>query len=154
MVDARPPATTLPARGDGKDVNAVIMQLTVSALLVAFMILVAGLARIARPVAPLDEATARTLLAGEFPDLSPDYLWISGDGAGVIARAGEDALVVYRLGDSWVARTMPWASALLAPVRRGKVLLKLRDPAAPLARLAVSGVTPWPPENPQEALAA
>lgn len=134
--------------------TTILLQLTVSALLVAFMILVAGLARIARPVAPLDEASARSLLAGEFPDLSPGYLWLAGDGAGAIARAGEDALVVYRLGDSWVARTMPWRLALLAPVKRGKVLLKLRDPAAPLARLTVSGVTPWPPENPQEALAA
>lgn len=134
--------------------NAILLQLAASAVLVAFMILVAGLARIARPVAPLDEASARTLLAGEFPDLSPDYLWLAGDGAGVIARAGEDALVVYRLGDSWVARTMPWRQALRAPVKRGKVLLKLRDPAAPLARLAVSGVNPWPPENPQGALAA
>lgn len=134
--------------------NAVLLQLTASAVLVAFMILVAGLARIARPAAPLDEASARTLLAGEFPDLSPDYLWIAGDGAGVIARAGEDALVVYRLGDSWVARAMPWRLALMAPVKRGKVLLKLRDPAAPLARLTVSGVNPWPPEDPQEALAA
>jgi len=135
-------------------VNATLIQLTVSALLVAFMILVAGLARIARPVAPLDEASARALLAGEFPDRAPDYLWIAGDGAGVIARAGQDALVVYRLGDSWVARSMPWKLALLAPVRRGKVLLKLRDPAAPMARLTVSGVTPWPPESAEEALAA
>lgn len=134
--------------------NAILLQLAASAVLVAFMILVAGLARIARPVAPLDEASARTLLAGEFPDLSPDYLWLAGDGAGVIARAGEDALVAFRLGDSWVARTMPWRQALRAPVKRGKVLLKLRDPAAPLARLAVSGVNPWPPENPQGALAA
>ncbi|MBI5942174.1 MAG: hypothetical protein HY859_17335 [Caulobacterales bacterium] len=118
------------------------------------MILVAGLARIARPVAPLDEASARALLAGEFPDLPPNYLWIAGDGAGVIARAGEDALVAYRLGDSWVARSMPWPLALSAPVKRGKVLLKLRDPAAPMARLTVSGVNPWPPENPREALAA
>ena len=134
--------------------TTILLQLTVSALLVAFMILVAGLARIARPVAPLDEASARSLLAGEFPDLSPGYLWLAGDGAGAIARAGEDALVVYRLGDSWVARTMPWRLALLAPVVRGRVLLKLRDPAAPMARLAVSGISPWPPENAEESLAA
>ncbi len=118
------------------------------------MIIVAGLARIARPVAPLDETSARDLLTAEFPDRTPDLLWVAGDGAGVVARAGSDALVLYRLGDSWVARTMPWRLALAAPVRRGKVLLKLRDPAAPMARLAVSGVTPWPPEILQEGLAA
>ncbi len=134
--------------------NETLIKLAVSAGFVVFMIAVAGLARIARPIAPLDEVSARALLAAEFPDLTPDLLWIAGDGAGVIGRAGADALVVYRLGDSWVARTMPWRLALVAPVRRGRVLLKLRDPAAPMARLAVSGVTPWPPENAQEAQAA
>ncbi len=130
------------------------MQLAVSAALVAFMIAVAGWARIARPVAPLDEDSARELLAGEFPDRAVDFLWIAGDGAGVIGRSGEEALVLYRLGDSWVARSMPWRLALVAPVVRGKVLLKLRDPAAPMARLAISGVSPWPPEARDEALAA
>lgn len=130
------------------------MKLAVSAGLVALMIAVAGWARIARPVAPLDDAAARALLAGEFPDASPGYLWIAGDGAGVIARAGQQALIIYRLGDSWVARTMPWKAALQAPVRRGRVLLKLRDPAAPMARLVVSGVNPWPPQQSEEALAA
>lgn len=134
--------------------NAQLLQFAVSAMLVVLMIAVAGWARIGRPVAPLDEALARTLLAGEFPDRTPDYIWIAGDGAGVIARAGRDALVVYRLGDSWVARTMAWAKALDAPVQRGRVLLKLRDPAAPIARLVVSGVNPWPPEARSEELAA
>jgi len=135
-------------------VNEQLIKLAASAGFVVFMIVVAGLARIARPVAPLDESSARDLLAAEFPDRTPDLLWVAGDGAGVVARAGADALVLYRLGDSWVARTMPWRLALAAPVRRGKVLLKLRDPAAPMARLAVSGVTPWPPEILQEGLAA
>jgi HAMP domain-containing protein len=135
-------------------VNETLLRLAVSALLVAVMIGVAAWARIARPVAPLDEAAARELMAGEFPDLSPDYVWIAGDGAGAIGRAGDTALVIYRLGDSWVARSMPWRLALVAPVKRGRVLLKLRDPAAPMARLAVSGVTPWPPEFQSEELAA
>lgn len=134
--------------------NEQLIKLAASAGFVVFMIIVAGLARIARPVAPLDESSARDLLAAEFPDRTPDLLWVAGDGAGVVARAGADALVLYRLGDSWVARTMPWRLALAAPVRRGKILLKLRDPAAPMARLAVSGVTPWPPEILQEGLVA
>ncbi|MDP1735813.1 MAG: hypothetical protein Q8L23_00075 [Caulobacter sp.] len=134
--------------------NETLLKLAVSAGLVAFMIVVAAWARIARPVAPLDDASARELLAGEFPDRAIDSLWFAGDGAGVIGRSGEEALILYRLGDSWVARTMPWRLALVAPVLRGKVLLKLRDPAAPIARLAVSGVNPWPPQTPGEALAA
>jgi len=62
--------------------------------------------------------------------------------------------VLYRLGDSWVGRTLRWEDALAARVVRGAVRLKLRDPAAPIARLAVSGVTPWPPEDLQTAIAA
>ncbi|HRD27664.1 MAG TPA: hypothetical protein PLO65_05125, partial [Caulobacter sp.] len=68
--------------------NATIIQLAVSGALVGLMIAVAGWARIARPVAPLDEATARAVLAAEFPDLTADLLWIAGDGAGAVARAG------------------------------------------------------------------
>lgn len=131
-----------------------LVKLAGSAIAVAVMVAVAGLARIARPVAALDEDAARALLASEFPDAGCDVLWLAGDGRGLIARSGDEALIIYRLGDSWVARSMAWRLALLAPVRRGRVLLKLRDPAAPLARLAVSGVSPWPPENAQEALAA
>ena len=67
---------------------------------------------------------------------------------------GDAALVVYRLGVSWGARSMSWRLALQAPVKRGRVLLKLRDPAAPMARLTVSGVQPWPPEFQSEELAA
>lgn len=134
--------------------DATFIKLVASAALVALMIAVAGWARIARPFAPLDESAARALLAGEFPGRIPELLWIAGDGAGAVARSGQDALVIYRLGDSWVARAMPWRLALAAPVRRGRVLLKLRDPAAPMARLAVSGVSPWPPGTPAEALAA
>lgn len=125
-----------------------------SAVAVALMVAVAAWARIARPVAPLDADAAAALLASEFPDHSPGYTWVAADGEGVIARDGDLALVLFRLGDSWVARTLRWDDALKSPVRGGKVRLKLRDPAAPTARLAVSGVNPWPPEQSDEALAA
>jgi hypothetical protein len=125
-----------------------------SAVAVAFMVAVAAWGRLARPVAPLDDESARALLAGEFPDHAPTWVWIAADGDGLIARDGDLALVLYRLGDSWVARTLPWEDALKAPVLRGTVRLKLRDPAAPIAKLAVSGVNPWPPENNDEVLAA
>lgn len=125
-----------------------------SAVAVALMVAVAAWARIARPTAPLDAESAAALLSAEFPDRTPSSIWIAADGAGLIARDGEQALVVYRLGDSWVARTLRWEDALAAPVVRGSVRLKLRDPAAPVAKLAVSGVTPWPPESNDEVLAA
>jgi len=134
-------------------VNQLII-LVASAVAVGVMVAIAAWARIARPVAPLDEPAARALLASEFPDNRPGFVWIAADGAGLIARDGETALVLYRLGDSWVGRTLRWEDALAARVVRGAVRLKLRDPAAPIARLAVSGVTPWPPEDLQTAIAA
>jgi len=125
-----------------------------SAVAVALMVAVAAWARIARPTQALDELSARAMLADEFPDHAPDLLWIAADGAGVIARAGARALVLFRLGDSWVARSLAWSDAVKAPVRGGKLRLRLRDPAAPVAALAVSGVNPWPPETGSEAIAA
>jgi hypothetical protein len=130
--------------------NAILIQFGGSALAVGLMVAVAAWARIARPVAPLDLAAARTLLAIDYPDLVPDDIWISADQAGAIARAGAEALVLYRLGDSWVTRHLPWDKALKAPIRSGQVRLKLADPSAPMARLAVSGVNPWPPEGLKE----
>lgn len=117
------------------------------------MVAVAAWARIGRPVAPLDTIAARALLAIDYPDLVPDVIWISADGAGAVARAGKDALVLYRLGDSWVTRHMAWDKALASPIRGGRVRLKLSDPSAPMARLAVSGINPWPPEGLKEASA-
>jgi phosphomannomutase len=81
----------------------------------------------------------------------PRVIWNTLD---VVARAGGRALVLFRLGDSWVARALSWDDAVKAPVRGGKVRLRLRDPAAPVAALAVSGVNPWPPESDNEAIAA
>lgn len=124
------------------------MILAGSAAAVAFMVAVAAWARIARPTPPLDQAAAHALLAGEFPDHRPEAPWLAADGYGVVARAGDEALVVFRLGDGWVSRSLPWVKALSAPVRGGKVHFRLDDPACPRARLAVSGVNPWPPSGP------
>ena len=125
-----------------------------SAVAVAMKVAVAAWARIARPAPALDESSARVMLAEEFPDDAPGQLWIAADSCGVIARDGARALVLFRLGDSWVARALSWDDAVKAPVRGGKVRLRLRDPAAPVAALAVSGVNPWPPESDNEAIAA
>jgi len=131
-----------------------LIILGASFVAVAAMVAIAAWARIARPTAPLDEAAARALLAAEFPDHAVGAVWLAADGFGVVARAGEEALVLYRLGDSWVARSLAWDRAVAAPVRGGKVHLRLGDVAAPTARLAVSGVNPWPPETRQTEKAA
>ncbi len=130
--------------------NPLLLQFGGSAVAVALMVALAAWARISRPVAPLDPTAARGLLSIDYPDLIPDVVWISADAQSAIARAGKDALVLYRLGDSWVTRHMPWDKALKAPIRSGRIRLKLSDPSAPMAKLAVSGINPWPPEGLKE----
>lgn len=116
-----------------------------SIVAVALMVAIAAWARIPRPSGPLDGEAARALLAAEFPDDAFDPPWIAADGGGAIARSGDRALVVYRLGDSWVARSLAWDRALAATQRAGKLHLRLGDIAAPTAKLAVSAINPWPP---------
>lgn len=140
----------------GEKTNGVteLIILGASFVAVAAMVAFAAWARIARPTAPLDEASARALLTAEFPDHDVSEVWLAADGFGVVGRSGAEALVLYRLGDSWVARTLAWDRALTAPVRGGKVHLPLGDVAAPTAKLAVSGVNPWPPQADQTVKAA
>lgn len=123
-----------------------LIILGASFVAVAAMVAFAAWARIARPIGPLDEDGARALLADEFPDHAVSDIWIAADGFGAIGRCGDEALVTFRLGDSWVARTLGWDRALTAPVRKGRVHLPVGDVGVPVARLAVSGVNPWPPQ--------
>lgn len=117
-----------------------LIQLLGSATAVALLVGLAAWARIARPTPPLDEAGARALLADEFADDPIDALWIAADGAGLVARSGERALVLWRKGDGYVARDLPWTDAMAAGIVKNRLRLKLDG--AP--RLAVKdGV--WPP---------
>lgn len=108
------------------------------------MVAVAAWAKIARPAPALDESAARALLAEEFPDEALDELHLAADGSGALARAGDRALVVARLGDGYVARDLPWRDALAAPSRDGRLVLPLREFGAP--RLALP-MTAWPPQE-------
>jgi HAMP domain-containing protein len=135
-------------------VNGMVIQLVGSAVAVAAMVAFAAWARIARPTPPLDEAAVRAILDVEYPGHPVDAVWLAADGAGAIARSGDQALAVGRLGDSWVSRDLPWDAALASRIRGGKLRLKFADPAAPRLELAVSGVNPWPPEPPQESFPA
>lgn len=124
--------------------QAFFIQLAVSGLAVAALVALAAWANIARPVPPLDEASARRLLAEEFPDRVLDGLWVAADGAGAVARSGAMALVVCRVGDGHVARQIPWAQALAASFKDGRVVIDLADVAAPRAVIALD---PWPPAD-------
>lgn len=135
-------------------VNGLLIQLIGSAVAVAAMVGLAAWARIPRPNAPLDEQTARDLILVDYPDHRIDAVWIAADGLGAIARSDDRALILARLGDSWVTRDMAWPAALAAPIRGGRVRLRTPDPAAPRLSLAVSGVNPWPPGSDQHQVAA
>jgi hypothetical protein len=126
--------------------QAFFIQLAVSGVAVAAMVALAAWANIARPAPPLDDARARRMLAEEFPGRPLDGLWIAADGAGAVARSGVMALVLRRLGDGYVARQIPWAQALAASFKHGRISIDLSDVAAPRAVIAL---TAWPPTVPR-----
>jgi hypothetical protein len=121
--------------------KALLIQLLGSALAVSLLVALAAWARIARPTPPLDGDSARALLAFEFPDEQIDALWIAADGAGVVARSGRHALILWRKGDGYVAREAAWADIQTAKAHKGWLRLKAGDGAP---RLAVKDGA-WPP---------
>jgi hypothetical protein len=121
--------------------KALLIQLLGSAVAVSLLVALAAWARIPRPTPPLDADGARALLAVEFPDDRVDTLWIAADGAGLMARSGERALVAWRKGDGYVARDLAWSAALAAKTHNGFVVVKTADGAP---RLAVKDAD-WPP---------
>jgi len=123
---------------------AALIQLAISAAAVAALVGLAAWATRDRGAPPLDGATARRWLADEFPDLKIDGMWIDTDGKGALARSGEAALVLSRMGDGYVARKIAWSVAAQAPVKDGRLVLSLADFAAPRAVLALKA---WPPKD-------
>jgi len=139
--DATPTLEAIGEEGVALD-KALIIQLAGSAVAVSLLVALAAWARIARPTPPLDAEAARALLAVEFPDAPVEALWIAADGAGLLARSGERALVAWRKGDGYVARDLPWTAALAAKPADGLLALKTADG---VARLALKDGEPWPP---------
>lgn len=121
--------------------KALLIQLLGSAVAVSLLVALAAWARIPRATPPLDAEGARALLAVEFPDDVVDTLWIAADGAGLMARSGERALVAWRKGDGYVARDLAWTAALAAKADKGFVVVKTADGAP---RLALKDGA-WPP---------
>jgi hypothetical protein len=129
--------------------QAFFIQLAVSGAAVAAMVALAAWANIARPALPLDDASVRRQLAEEFPGRAIDGLWIAADGLGAVARSGAMALVLCRMGDGYVARQIPWAQALAASFKDGRISIDLADVAAPKAVIALDA---WPPKGPRKDL--
>ena len=124
--------------------HALLAQLAVSGLAVALMVALAAWANIGRPALPLDDTRARQQLDEEFPDRPIEGLWVALDGLGAVAKSGGMALVLCRLGDGYVARQIPWAQALAAGFRDGRLSIDLADVAAPRAVIALEA---WPPRR-------
>ena len=123
---------------------ALLIQFAISAIAVALMIGLAAWATRGRGAPPLDEAMARRWLADEFPECAIDGLWLASDGRGAVAKSGEEALVLSRMGIGYAARRVPWAKAVGASLKDGRVRIPLSDVAAPRADLAMAA---WPPKE-------
>lgn len=124
--------------------HAYLVQVAASGAAVAALVGLAAWARIARPLNPLSEETARFHLAEEFPDRTVERVWVAVDGAGALAKSGASALVLCRLGDGYVARQIPWGQALATAFRNGRITLDLGDVAAPKAVISLAA---WPPKD-------
>ena len=131
--------------------QALAEQLAASGLAVAVLVALAAWANIARSAPPLDDARARRLLGEEFPGKTLDGLWVAVDGMGALAKSGGMALVLCRLGDGFVARQIPWAQALAASFKDGRISIDLTDVAAPRAVISLPS---WPPKGPQKLASA
>ncbi|MFO1015623.1 MAG: hypothetical protein U1E50_17860 [Caulobacteraceae bacterium] len=112
-----------------------------SAVAVALLVALAAWARIPRRAPVFAEAEARDLFALEFPTRTLSGLWLGEDGA--VARSGDEALVLFRVGDGYAARSLPWNKAIASPVKDGRLNLSLGDFAAPRAVISLAA---WPPE--------
>ncbi len=122
-----------------------LIQSAASLIAIALLVGLAGWARIGRPCPPLDLESAGRLLAEEFPDARPQQIWLSADGRGAVARAGDTGLILFRAGDVYVARAASWTEVCNARADGGHVRLKFREVGAPEARLRLSADIAWPP---------
>lgn len=124
---------------------AFVIQTLVSLVAILGLAGLAAWARIARPVAGLDESEARRRLAEEFPDAPLQAVWVAADGASAVARSGGSALLLFRLGDGYAARSAPWEALAAARASGTMREVRLHDITAPRVRLAWPGDAPWPP---------
>lgn len=118
---------------------AYFVQFAVSAVAICVMAAVAAWAKIPRPTPPLDEARARELIAGELPEVAIGEVWIDKTGDTAIARSGDEAVVLFRVGDSYAVRQAPWDEVRKARSRDGRVVIAFHDPGAPAATFRLSG---------------
>jgi len=126
------------------DLNFLI-KTAASAVAIALLVALAAWAKIARPTPDLDEAAVRDLLAFEAPGAHLEAVWISADARSAVVRAGEQAFIVYRLGDGYVARSAPWTALANATSDSGAIDLRFAGVGGPGARFRLGEGVAWPP---------
>ncbi|HYG25380.1 MAG TPA: hypothetical protein VD906_00580 [Caulobacteraceae bacterium] len=119
--------------------QAYIIQFAVSAAAIVLLAAVAAWARIPRKVEPLTEPTARALIAEELPDVRIERVWVDADGAAAVAKAGGEGVVLFRVGDGFAVRTVPWDEVCRARALKGRALFRFGDPAAPACAFKLAG---------------
>ena len=107
------------------------------------MIALAAWAKIATPQPALTPEQASKLMALDFPAFEFGPIWIADDGHGAIARIGDQAVLLFAVGDSYVTRSVAWSTLSGAQTKASKVRLNLHEFDAPIAQFAISGA--WPP---------
>jgi hypothetical protein len=115
-----------------------LTQVAATALAIALLAGLAAWLKIGGPPAPLDEARARILVAEAFPGRRVDAIWVGVAGRGALAKSGAAALVLCQLGQGFTVRQMPWATALAAAFKTGRLCVDLADVDAPVAEIRVS----------------
>lgn len=123
--------------------KALLIQLGGSVVAVGLLVAFAAWLGAPRPTPPLDTEGAEALLAIEFPDHAPSAVWISADGAGLIARVSSEALVIWRRGDGYVAREAPWSAVSAVRPSNGRLALRVGD-GRPVFAVADDV---WPPRE-------
>ena len=122
--------------------QAYIIQFAVSATAIVLLALIAWWAKIPRKVAPLDEASARALIADELPDLAVERVWVDAAGETAVAKAGRDGVVLFRVGDGFAVRDLPWADISHPRLVNGRAVFRFGDPGCPSAAFRLSGDRP------------
>jgi hypothetical protein len=125
--------------------SAFLFQQAVSAAAIAVLIGISAWAKMPRPAPPLDESRVRQLLADDFPEAECSAIWIDADRSAAVARSGAKALLLFRLGDSFVSRDLPVSALSKAQLDKGRAVLALEDASASTVSFALSTGQVWPP---------
>lgn len=122
-----------------------LIQFAGSAAAIAVLALAAAWARIPRNAPLLDEATARALIGDEEPDVRIERVWVDAAGRTAVAKAGDEGVVLFRVGDSFAVRLVPWTDLAKATVRKGAALIRFGEIGAPAAAFQLPGGADRPP---------